>query len=168
LAKAAAKAREKEAKRREASAEEAKSAKETPRAEPAPSSFRARWRRPGRIAALAGAAVVALCAAMNGPALAAWLDGKPVHADDVWLPWKPARTPWQRAVVLRMEALDACAQSDWDACRRKLDEARILDPAGESSPSVQDARRRIESVEQQEELDADGGKPKRLKPTNGP
>jgi hypothetical protein len=67
-----------------------------------------------------------------------------------------------------MEALDACAQSDWAMCRRKLDEARVLDPAGEGSPSVQEARRRIESAVQEQELDVDGGAPKRLKPPGMP
>jgi hypothetical protein len=128
------------------------------------SGLRVRWRRPARVAAFAGAALAVFCAGMNGRALAAWIAGQPVQPGDVWLPWKPARTPWQHAVVLRMEALDACAKQDWDTCRRKLDEARVIDPAGEGSPSVQEARRRIESAEQQRELDTPGGKREKPRP----
>jgi hypothetical protein len=149
-------------------AEPAKPERSTPPAEPAKptasqhdaeaSGLRVRWRRPARISALAAAALAVFWAGMNGRALAAWIQGEPIRPGDVWLPWKPARTPWQRAVLLRMEALDACAQQDWTTCRHKLDEASILDPAGEDSPSVRDARRRIESAEQQQDLDIDGGR----------
>jgi hypothetical protein len=138
---------------------------ETPAArDSARPSLRARWRRPARIGALAGAALLVFFAGMNGRALAAWIAGEPVRPDDTWLPWRPARTPWQHAVLLRMEALDACAQQDWTQCSRKLDEASILDPAGESSPSVQEARRRIASAEQQQELDTDSGRHEKPKP----
>jgi hypothetical protein len=57
-----------------------------------------------------------------------------------------APPPPHSARALREEALEACDQARWDACKAKLDEARELDPAGEEDPRVQKARRAIEAA----------------------
>lgn len=52
-----------------------------------------------------------------------------------------AETPRDRARDLRQEALRACDASAFDACLRQLDQARDLDPDGDSAPEVQGARK---------------------------
>jgi len=57
---------------------------------------------------------------------------------------QPLRTSDERmADGLRRDAEQACAAADWDGCGRKLDEARALDPAGESAAGVAAAREAI-------------------------
>jgi hypothetical protein len=56
-------------------------------------------------------------------------------------------TPQTQAKWLRTDALAACAVGDYVKCRAKLDEARGLDPAGESDPKVVEARRAIDTQE---------------------
>ncbi|MFO0677499.1 MAG: RNA polymerase sigma factor [Polyangiaceae bacterium] len=46
----------------------------------------------------------------------------------------------------RRRALDACGKEAWAECLRHLDEAKRLDPAGESIPEVHTLRRRAESA----------------------
>ena len=53
----------------------------------------------------------------------------------------PAPTPLEQARRLREDGLVACGAQDWTACGTKLDEAKQLDPAGESDPRVIEARR---------------------------
>jgi DNA-directed RNA polymerase specialized sigma24 family protein len=53
-------------------------------------------------------------------------------------------TPRGRAAALRAIALDACTEQRWKACADGLDEAKKLDPSGESLPEVRDARDRID------------------------
>jgi hypothetical protein len=50
-------------------------------------------------------------------------------------------TPEERAAQLREEGFAACDEGLWALCMRKLDEAQPLDPAGESRPGVQLARK---------------------------
>jgi hypothetical protein len=54
-------------------------------------------------------------------------------------------TPSQRAEMARAEARKACDRTDWATCGGKLDEAEKLDPAGETSPGVQEMRKAIEA-----------------------
>jgi hypothetical protein len=56
---------------------------------------------------------------------------------------EPEPTPEQRAALVRVEAQKACAAGEWTACEAKLDEAAKIDPAGESSPAVQEMRKSI-------------------------
>ncbi len=56
-------------------------------------------------------------------------------------------TPRQRPVVLRSRAFAACNAEQWDECRELLDEAKALDPNGESDARVQKARTDIEEAE---------------------
>jgi hypothetical protein len=50
---------------------------------------------------------------------------------------EPGPTPSE----LRAAALDDCANYLWRACLDKLDTARALDPAGDTTPEVKEARR---------------------------
>lgn len=45
-----------------------------------------------------------------------------------------------RAEPMRKAALDKCAAQDWQRCLDGLDDAKKLDPAGDSKPEVQNAR----------------------------
>lgn len=45
-----------------------------------------------------------------------------------------------RAAELRKQAFDKCLASEWKPCLEKLDEAKRLDPAGDSRPEVKQAR----------------------------
>lgn len=45
-----------------------------------------------------------------------------------------------RAEELRKEGLDKCARAAWQECVKRLDDARKLDPAGDTRPDVQEAR----------------------------
>jgi RNA polymerase sigma factor (sigma-70 family) len=53
----------------------------------------------------------------------------------------PEPTPQETADALRRMALHACDMKDWDACFETFGRAAALDPAGESKPWVQKARR---------------------------
>jgi len=57
------------------------------------------------------------------------------------LPHRRAPTTEDRAAQLRREAAEACAEALWGRCEDKLDEARALDPAGDSDPVVGALRR---------------------------
>ena len=52
---------------------------------------------------------------------------------------------------IRMEAFDDCAHGKRAFCQAKLDEAKQLDPAGESDPKVQEARSGIQKELQAQE-----------------
>ena len=58
-------------------------------------------------------------------------------------PTAPVRTDQDIAKDLRDDAYGACAASRWDECRDKLDDAWRIDPAGDTSPRVLEARRAI-------------------------
>ena len=61
-------------------------------------------------------------------------------------PQNPQPTPVQQAEVVRADAAKACDQSHWVSCRDKLDQARELDPGGDTAPSVQEMRSRISAA----------------------
>lgn len=48
-----------------------------------------------------------------------------------------------QASQMRADATTACAQSQWKRCEEKLDEARAIDPSGESDPRIARLRRAI-------------------------
>ena len=52
-------------------------------------------------------------------------------------------TPKEEAEGEREIAVASCAEKDWRACKKYLDRAAALDPAGESEPRVQKARAEI-------------------------
>lgn len=111
---------------------------------------------------LVAAAVGALGAtllAMNFATVVAWFGPEPIGPDtaDSAL----AGGPRERASKLRDAAVAACRASEWTTCSLKLDEARSLDPAGESEPRVVQARRDIADAEPS---DAGPEKPEKLKP----
>jgi hypothetical protein len=91
-------------------------------------------------------AMVSVFAVMNGAVVVALFRGDDIRPDDEWLPWKPSPTPLQRAAAARDTACTACASALWDTCEAKLDEARTLDPMGESAPAVVAARKSIEDA----------------------
>jgi hypothetical protein len=91
---------------------------------------------------LAAAVVVALLFAIaNRPAIVARFHDDPGPQD---IRPEPGPTPRERADELRDDALDWCAKGEWATCKTKLDEAAVLDPAGESEPRVQATRANIE------------------------
>jgi hypothetical protein len=59
-------------------------------------------------------------------------------------PTQHAPTPAERAAPVRAAALEACARKDYETCERGLDEATDIDPAGENSGEVDDARETIQ------------------------
>jgi hypothetical protein len=106
----------------------------------------ARRRRTWSILVAATLAVLLLLMAWRGREVVAFLRGEPDTIEpDRWGPRKEP-TPVERAAQLREQALAACAQSAWEACRQKLDEARGLDPAGEADPRVKKARADVENA----------------------
>jgi hypothetical protein len=98
-------------------------------------------------------------ALMNGAAIVAILRGEDIRPDDTWLPWQPAPTPAERAAPARAYAFAACEKQQWIACEAKLDEARGIDPDGESAPRVVEARAAIEAAKRAP-APTDGPKPK--------
>lgn len=92
--------------------------------------FRSRW-----AAQLAAAAVVAAIVIAS----LAVLRSQPSSVDEI--AGEPAALPPEElARELRRAALDQCSAERWDACERGLDEARRLDPSGESEEPVVRAR----------------------------
>jgi len=104
-------------------------------------------------AATLGAAVVGVVA-MNAGTVVAWFRPVPIGPDDAGLvPRQPP--PQELAESLRGRARSECRRGELDGCRRDLDEASALDPAGEARPEVVELRRTIAGREE------DGGlKPK--------
>jgi len=109
----------------------------TPTGEDRRPSVRASHGRSSRSVAVWLAAAAA--AAVGGVALVTVLN-------DRFPSGPPAAAPnlsGDPAPVLRLDALDACGAGRFDVCEKKLDEARRLDPAGESDPRVKQARESI-------------------------
>lgn len=84
---------------------------------------------------------VALLAALGvlvSIAVVLWLREKekpqPIANDPKIVPFDP------RAEQLRKDGLDLCAKSQWRDCVEKLDDAKRLDPAGDTRPEVKRAR----------------------------
>jgi DNA-directed RNA polymerase specialized sigma24 family protein len=72
----------------------------------------------------------------------------------------------ERADVQRGEAMHDCRDGDWDMCLMHLDEARQLDPAGDTTPEVQTIRAMATDAIQKLKDDDEGklpsgGKPKK-------
>jgi hypothetical protein len=108
-----------------------------PAARPAPKrapSARAKW--------MAGAVVAAAAAAAAAAIVATEMRGSSPHGPEDIGPDRPGPglTPQENASRLRADALRACKAQDFTACTAKLDEAKRLDPAGESDPRVVAAR----------------------------
>jgi hypothetical protein len=60
---------------------------------------------------------------------------------------RPEPTPDERrAEALRKEAFAACAQDLWAPCLQALDEAKALDPAGDTAQPVREARAVVSSM----------------------
>jgi hypothetical protein len=55
-----------------------------------------------------------------------------------------AGPPTEMAARMRDEATDACRHGMWDPCARRLDEARSIDPRGESLPAIRMMRAAID------------------------
>jgi hypothetical protein len=54
--------------------------------------------------------------------------------------------PAEHAAAFREQAFRACGQQMWTLCEQKLDEAKNIEPEGESNPRVQQAREAIKSA----------------------
>jgi hypothetical protein len=77
---------------------------------------------------------------------------EPIGPDNDFWPPTPPPTPREQAEALRDLAVNACEGEFWALCRSELDDAKKLDPAGESAERVQTARSAI-----QQGLHPDGG-----------
>ncbi len=119
-------------------------------------------RRPARRwipALVAAAAVVLAVLAWKRQEVVAWWEGRP---DEIG----PDRAGPERVGVaeragrLREEAYAACDASQWAACATKLDEARRLDPAGETGPRVVGARAALTAAAAAGDADVEPRKPR--------
>ena len=63
-------------------------------------------------------------------------------------PGQHEESPRERAAALRAAASGSCAAAQWTVCLHRLDEARDLDPAGDSDPAVQTLRDEIRRARQ--------------------
>jgi hypothetical protein len=106
-----------------------------------------RPRREARIVLLLAAAFGALVVTgIERRELVALFEHKPAPIKpELQEPQKPPKppTPQERAEALRNEAFDSCGEWLWAECDRKLDEAKQLDPGGESDLRVQGARKEV-------------------------
>jgi hypothetical protein len=93
---------------------------------------RMQWVALSATAAIA-AAVIAIFA-MTGPAIVATSRPQSSAPDTGDAAAKPDSIPQQRAGQLRDEAYKACEEEKWRMCLQKLDEAKALDPAGDTNP----------------------------------
>jgi hypothetical protein len=96
-----------------------------------------------RIWLLAAALALAVLLAFESSTIVAWLEG-PTPAPTIGPTPEREPPPTQVAARARDEARDACQKEQWGLCARKLDEAKALDPAGETQPGVQALRSAIE------------------------
>jgi len=103
--------------------------------------------------ALAAGVALVIAAASRRREIALWFGHEPVGPDTEQTPDSVLA---ERAVRLRHDAVGLCEQGFWDLCEKKLNEARQLDPAGESGRQVQAARRSIDEAGRPPEA----GKPK--------
>jgi hypothetical protein len=127
-----------------------------PRAPPRPSLWPA-----FAIVAAAGLLVVLLwkraeVVALLSPAPAPIV---PDRAGEQAPPRGPTPAELAQARALRAEAIGDCNDQFWAACEDRLDRARKLDPAGETSPDVQAARKSLGEAKRAPAMPSDG-KPK--------
>jgi hypothetical protein len=95
------------------------------------------------VATAALAAAVAGVFAMNaGPVVAWFRPGPAIGPDDAGMGPRPP-SPQELAQALRWRARGECDRGDLGECQRDLDEARGLEPAGETRPEVVEMRRVI-------------------------
>jgi hypothetical protein len=91
------------------------------------------------IAATLALLILAVLATQSA-AIIALFKGDSIRPDD----WRPPRPPpHEVAEKMRDEAMGACGRRLWGLCEQKLDDARAIDPAGESEERVEKARRDI-------------------------
>lgn len=98
-----------------------------------------------------GAKIGAVAGGLAAAAILAWWLLRPSPLPIVPEPAKsvapaPPASPLDLAAVLRADAYEACGRAQWATCARELDEARDLDPAGEETPEVRAARKRVADV----------------------
>jgi hypothetical protein len=114
---------------------------ETPAAREAPRPKTAPRKGAPRVAWVAGAVVAAAAAAGGVAVEVAGSAGGPLAIGPD--PGSTAATTKERATRLRDEAVAACGARDFATCTARLDDAKRLDPAGESEPRVVAARAAI-------------------------
>jgi DNA-directed RNA polymerase specialized sigma24 family protein len=121
--------------------------------------LRAEWMR--RVGSWGGGALLLLVvlglAAQEPGGVTAPFPGEPAPSGEAPAP-EPSQERAATAAELRSRAIEECRTWALPACERDLDEARALDPAGESAPAVQAARR---AVREQWPMGADGPPPAR-------
>jgi len=94
-----------------------------------------RWSRLAKLDVLLATTLVLLAIGMASPYFLGRLrhesakDKRPYTVEEVG------------ALHLRLQAADNCEKGLWSACLSKLDDAKTLDPAGDSAEYVQNARR---------------------------
>jgi hypothetical protein len=98
---------------------------------------RKRW-----VALLAAATLAAVALAVAVPTVVIIAERRGLWPGDTMV----SAPPRKDAAELRRDALIACHEQRWHDCLRGLDEARGLDPKGEESQDVKDARREIEDA----------------------
>ncbi len=96
-----------------------------------------RWMKERWLAELAAVAMLALA----GFFVWRWLKTPSVEVvPEPIASGTPNKSPIERAVALRRGALEACKRAEFGPCLEQLDRAKELDPAGDSSPEVNEAR----------------------------
>jgi hypothetical protein len=118
-----------ERRRRERQATTGGEATRAPRAAPKKTASRVAW--------VAGAVVAAAAAAVVAVEVAGSRRGPEAIGPE------PSSLPREQAALLRREAVAACDVEDFASCTAKLDDAKRLDPSGESEPRVVAARAAI-------------------------
>jgi hypothetical protein len=92
--------------------------------------------------------VVIAMFAMTGPTMVAPSRPQSSAPDTGDAQAKPEAMSQQRAARLRDDAYTACEKGQWHTCLERLDEAKALDPAGDTNPRARGwrgtAERRVE------------------------
>lgn len=100
-----------------------------------------RWMKERWIAELAAVAALGMLALLIWRILRQTPDGQEVVKPDVTA--EPLRNDaLERAKLLRAEAMKSCDEGAYDRCLKSLDEAKQLDPAGDTAPDVVWARKK--------------------------
>jgi hypothetical protein len=127
---------------------------DSPRRPPRP----ARW----PVFALAAAAVVLSLLFWKRDDVVAFFapHQEPIGPDREGPPRGPTPMQLEQARLLRSQALGDCEDEFWPECEDKLDRASKIDPAGETAPDVQAARKALADVKRAPPAPSGG----RLKP----